>query len=48
MWTNLILAILTSKPVKRLAAKVIEGGVKSTKTKFDDTLAEPVLKYLRS
>ena len=48
MWANIILAILTSKPVKLIAAKIIEAGVKSTKTKFDDKMAEPALKYLRS
>ena len=47
MWTNLILAVLTSRPVRLLAAKVIEGGVRSTKTTLDDKLAKPVLDYLR-
>jgi len=48
MWTKLILAILISKPVRMLAAKIIEGGVKSTKPDIDDKIAAPILKYLRS
>ena len=48
MWTKLVLVILTSKPVRLLAAKIIEGGVRSTKTTLDDIVAKPVLDYLRS
>lgn len=48
MWVNVILAILTSKPVRLIAAKIVEAGVKSTKTKLDDKIADPVIKYLRS
>ena len=48
MWANMALMILTSRPVRLLAAKIIEGGVKSTKTTLDDKIAKPVLDYLRS
>ena len=48
MWTNLIIAILTSKPVKRFVAKSLEAAVKSTDTRFDDTLVAPIIKILRS
>ena len=50
MWTQAILfilkTVLTSKPVRHMAAKVIQEGVRSTKTKLDDVMAKPVLEYL--
>jgi len=44
---KILMFLVTNSVCKKMAAVLIERGVKSTKTKLDDDMAEPVLKFLR-